>query len=389
MTTDAGAKLLRAVRELAPTLSARSADIEAAGQLPPDVVAMLKAAGCYRMFVPRSHGGLELDLVTGLEVLSELARADASTGWSMMIASESPQLFCLLPREEFDAIYAGGPDIVGGGAFNAQGQAVQVEGGYRVSGHWNFASGCRQSEWLFGNCIVLGPDGQPRPGPAEGLPETRAMLLPASQVRILEHWDVLGLRGTGSHDIVIDAFVPQRHTFDIFTGQPAVPGASFVVPVLHYALHIGAVAAGIAQGAVDDLLTLARSGKRRLYARTSLIDSPVFRNRLGRAETGARAAHDALRRMGEIFWEACTESPEAAFALAPQVSSTLTWVAETAAEVVTSCYHAGGGTSVRDGASLQRRFRDIHTLTQHAAVAEGWFTQEGSALLGIPVLFEA
>jgi alkylation response protein AidB-like acyl-CoA dehydrogenase len=389
MIPDAGAKLLQAVRELAPTLTARSAEIEKAGELPNDILAALKAAGCFRMFVPRSHGGLELDLVTGLEVLSELARADASTGWTMMIVSESPQLFSLLPREQFDAIYAAGPDVTGGGAFNAQGQAIVVDGGYRVTGHWNFASGCRQSDWLFGNCVVLGPDGQPRPGPAEGMPETRAMVLPAREVRIEEHWDVLGLRGTGSHDILIEAFVPQQRTFDIFTGMPAVPGPSFVVPVLHYALHIGAVAAGIAQGAVDDLLTLARSGKRRLYARTSLIDSPVFRNRLGRAETQARAAHDALRRMGEVFWEACQQSPGAAFALAPRVSSTLTWVAETAAEVVTACYHAGGGASVRDSASLQRRFRDIHTLTQHAAVAEGWFTQEGSALLGFPVLFEA
>ncbi|WP_164008319.1 acyl-CoA dehydrogenase family protein [Pyxidicoccus trucidator] len=389
MTTDAGAKLLHAVRELTPKLASRSAEIEKAGQLPPDLVAALKEAGCYRMFVPRSHGGLELDLVTGMEVLAELARADASAGWTMMIASESPQLFALLPREEFDAIYANGPDVTCGGAFNAQGQAVHMDGGYRVTGHWSFASGCRQSDWLFGNCIVLGPDGKPRPGPAEGMPETRAMMLPGREVRIEEHWDVLGLRGTGSHDIVIDAFIPPHRTFDIFAGQPSVPGPGFVMPVLHYALHIGAVAAGIAQGAVDDLLVLARSGKRRLYARTSLVDSPVFRNRLGRAETGARAAHDALRRMGEVFWEACLQSPQAAYAHAAQVSSTLTWVAETSAEVVTACYHAGGGTSVRDSSPLQRRFRDIHTLTQHAAVAEGWFTQEGSALLGFPVLFEA
>ncbi|WP_426757026.1 acyl-CoA dehydrogenase family protein [Myxococcus sp. Y35] len=389
MTLDAGAKLLHAVRELAPALSARSAEIEQARQLPSDLVATLKEIGVYKMFVPRTHGGTELDLVTGLDVLAQLARADASTAWTMMIASESPQLFALLSREEFDAIYAHGPNVAVGGAFNAQGQAVQVDGGYRVTGHWTFATGCRQSDWLFGNCVVLGPDGKPRPGPAEGVPETRAMMLPARDVRIVEHWDVLGLRGTGSHDIAIDAFVPQRYSFDIFTGQSSVPGPGFVMPVLHYAMHIGAVAVGIAQGAVDDLLTLARSGKRRLYARTSMVDSPVFRNRLGRAETGARAAHDALRRMGEVFWEACQQSPATAYTLAPQVSSTLTWAVETAAEVVTACYHAGGGTSVRDGTPLQRRFRDIHTLTQHAAVAEGWFTQEGSALLGFPVLFEA
>jgi alkylation response protein AidB-like acyl-CoA dehydrogenase len=152
---------------------------------------------------------------------------------------------------------------------------------------------------------------------------------------------------------------------------------------------MGAVALGIAQGAVDDLTAIAQTGKKRLYARHALMDSPVFRNRLGRAETSVRAARAALRDLGGQYWGACNTSPGAAFALAPQVSATLTWVTETAAQVVTSCFHSGGASSIRDGAPLQRRFRDIHTLMQHASVAEGWFTQLGSALLGFPVLFEA
>ncbi|MBJ6761434.1 acyl-CoA dehydrogenase family protein [Myxococcaceae bacterium JPH2] len=389
MSTEPGAKVLQEVRALAPEIAAQSAAIEEARTLPPDVVTRLKNAGLFRMFAPRNVGGTELDLVSGLEVLEELSRADGATGWATMIASESAHMFVLLPREQLNAIYAPSPDVTMGGAFNAQGTAREVDGGYQVTGRWNFATGCKHSDWLFGNCVLLGDDGKPLPGPAPGTVRTRGMLVPAGEGRIMDNWSVLGLRGTGSHDVVIEAFVPHARSFDIFMGTPNVEGPTYVVPVLHCALHMGAVALGIAQGAVDDLMALALTGKKRLYARHALVDSPVFRNRLGRADTAVRGARAALRDLGRQYWEACNTSPAVAFGLAPQVSATLTWVTETAAQVVTSCYHSGGASSIRDGATLQRRFRDIHTLMQHASVAEGWFTQMGAALLGFPVLFEA
>jgi alkylation response protein AidB-like acyl-CoA dehydrogenase len=293
-----------------------------------------------------------------------------------MIGSESPHLFSFLSRERFDAIYSSGPDVIMAGGFNPQGQAVVEPGGYRVSGRWGFASGCQHADWLFGNCVVLS-EGQPLPGPTEGLPRTRAMLLRPREVRILDTWNVLGLRGTGSHDLEMEGvFCPEENTLDIFSGTSHLPGPGFVAPLLHFVLHMAAVSLGIAQGALEDLVTLVGTGKRRLYARVPLSESPVFQLQLG-----------LLRDLSEELWAASTNDPAALPAVAPRASAALAWVTETAVEVVGGCYQAAGASALKDGASLQRRFRDLHTFRQHAAAAEGWLGQAGAALLGQPTGF--
>jgi indole-3-acetate monooxygenase len=385
---NAGAKkVLEATRELAPVIASRAVDIEAMRRIPLELLDQLKQAGLFRMFVPRSHCGDEVDMRTGLEVLETLSRADGATGWTVMIGSESPHLLSLLPRETFDTLYSGGPDVILGGAFNAHGKAEVVPGGYRVTGRWGFASGSEHCDWLFGNCVVL-RDGRPLPGPTEDAPLARAMLFRASEVRILDTWNVLGLRGTGSHDITLEAaFCPESHTFDVFHGTSSVPGPGFVAPLLHFLLHMGAVALGIAQGAMDDGVRLATTGKRRLYARAPLAESPVFQLQLGRAEMNLRAARALLWETADELWAACVDNPAAVGPLAPRISATLAWVTEMAAEVVGRCYQSGGASSLRDGSSLQRRFRDIHTFRQHAAAAEGWFGQAGASLLGQPTGF--
>jgi len=380
-------KVLDAVRDLAPVIASRAADIESGRGLPVELLGQLKQAGLFRMFVPRSHGGHEVELRTGMEILETLARADAATGWTTMIGSETPHIFSLLSRERFDALYADGPDVIVAGGFNAQGQAVVEEGGYRVTGRWGFASGCQHADWMFGNCVVHA-EGQPLPGPVEGTVRTRAMLLRPDAVRILDTWNVLGLRGTGSHDFEVrEAFCPEASSFDIFFGTPHVPGTGLVAPLLHFALHMATVSLGIAQGAVDDVVKLVGTGKRRMYARVPLSESPVFQLHLGRADTSVRAARALLRDLSDEFWAACEGDFAAIPALAPRVSAALAWVTETAAEVVGTCYQAGGASSLQDGSSLQRRFRDIHTFRQHAAAAEGWFGQAGAALIGRPTGF--
>jgi alkylation response protein AidB-like acyl-CoA dehydrogenase len=339
------------------------------------------------MFLPESHGGYGADIHEGMAVLEAIARADGSAGWTAMIGSETPHLLALLPRERFDAIYAAGPDVIIGGGFNAQGEAHVVEGGYRASGRWNFASGCEHVDWFLGNCVVM-QDGRPRPGPTEGMPELRAMLFQKSDVRIIDTWNVLGLRGTGSHDIAVEsALCPPDFTFDIFGGAPSIPGPGFIAPVMHFVLHLAAVGVGIAQGAIDDTVALVTSGKKRLYARASLGESPVFQVHLGRADTSVRAARALLRVTAEEFWTACSTEPAAALAMAPRLSAVAAWVTETTCSAVDTCYRAGGGGAARDSAPLQRRFRDIHTFSQHAALAEGWLGQAGAGLIGQPTGF--
>src|SRR5262245_606499 len=165
MTTTA-ARLLADVRDFAPRVRERAAEIEQARRLPLDLVGELRALGVFRMLVPRSHGGLEIDFPSSVDVLSELAAADGATAWTVMIGCETPQLFSLLPRAMFDTIYGGGPDVICAGAFAPHGTAESEGDAYRVSGRWGFASGCQHSDWLFGNCVLM-RQGAPLPGPVE------------------------------------------------------------------------------------------------------------------------------------------------------------------------------------------------------------------------------
>ncbi|MFC0504062.1 acyl-CoA dehydrogenase family protein [Micromonospora costi] len=378
-------RLIGAATDLAPELSRRAEEIEAARGIPADLLDDLRAAGFWRMFVPRAHGGHEADLRTGLRVLEALARADGSTGWTVMIGSETPHLLAMLPRERFDKLYADGPDVVVAGGFAPQGRAELADGGFQVTGRWGYASGSRHADLVFGNCVLTG-DGEPLPGPAGGAPELRSMLFPADRVTVHDTWHALGLRGTGSHDVeVSDAFCPAEDSFDLFTGAPCVPGPGFVAPLVHFVLHLGAVAVGIAQGALDDMVALLGGGRQRLYARQSLADSPAFRTQLGRADLDVRAARALVHDLADELWAVCATDPAAVAGLHPRISATLPWVTERTAAAVDTCYRAAGGGASRDGSPLQRRFRDIHTFSQHAAAAEGWLGNNGARLLGRPV----
>jgi len=373
--------ILAGVRDLAPGLSARADEIESGRRLPADLLQRLREIGVFRMLAPRSHGGLEIDFPPSVDILAALAAADGATGWTVMIGCETPQLFGLLPRASFDAVYANGPDAICGGAFAPQGAAERVDGGYQASGRWGFASGCQHAEWLFGQC-VLTQNGVAVPGPIPGAPALRCMVLPAARFEIIDTWRTSGMRGTGSHDIALGgARVDEDWSFDLWLGESSLPGPLFRAPLLQFSLHIGAVALGIAEGALRDLLALAGTSKRRLYARTELADNPLFQYRLGHAEADARAARALLAARAESYW-AQARAGALAPSLRTEVLQTVAWVAETCARVVDACYTAGGGSALYATSPLQRRLRDIHTLTQHASVQENVFATAGAERLG-------
>jgi alkylation response protein AidB-like acyl-CoA dehydrogenase len=383
-TAGAGDRLLATVRESAPAIARRSPEIEEARRLPPDLVEQLASIGFFRMLLPRRWGGLEIDFPKSVEILAELSAADGSVGWTSMIGCETPQLFALLPAATFEAIYASGPDVIVGGAFAPRGVAEAIDDGkrgFRVSGRWSFASGCQHARWLFGNCVVT-TGGQPAPGPAPGAPMLRCAVLPASAWTIHDTWRTAGLRGTGSHDIEIrDVAVAEEWTFDLFLGDPFARLPLFGAPLLQFSTHIGAVALGIAEGALRDLIALGQTNKQRLYAKNALADSPLFQYRLGHAEADLDAARALLlARAGELWSQARASGVEPS--MRNKVLQTTAWVAETATRVVDACYTAGGGAALYSDSPLQRRLRDIHALTQHASLQESVFATAGAERLG-------
>jgi alkylation response protein AidB-like acyl-CoA dehydrogenase len=364
--------ILNAVRALTPAIAVRAEEIERARRLPPDLVDELLAAGCFRMLVPRSHGGAELDLPVQMQVLEELARADASVAWTVMIGSEGPVLFRMLPRASFDALYASGPDVIIAGASKPTGVATPVEGGYRVTGQWGFASGCQHAHWFIGHCVV--DDGREPPG--------RMMVLPPSDVEIKDTWSVSGMCGTGSHDVVANgAFVPDELSF-VLGGEPSVDVPPLRIPeVTRAAIQIATVTTGVARGALDEILALALD-KTPTFTEEPLASNPLFRNQFGEAETQLRAARMALHAEADIVWA----KGQAGSPFTPEdrahVRGTTTWATRTAAAVVNTAYQAGGSSSIYTSNPLQRRLRDAHALTQHFVMKADTFTKVGAVLAG-------
>src|SRR5262249_55706261 len=173
---DPSERIRADIADLAPTIAAHAAEIEAERRIPPHLIAALRSIGVFRMFVPRSHGGLELDLPGGLAVITALAKIEGSVGWSAMIASIGGLFPPLLPRETYDRVYRDGPDVIFAGSIQPAGTAERVASGWRVDGRWPFASGCLDAEWLLGFCVMT-KAGKPITGPS-GLPMIRGFVMP-------------------------------------------------------------------------------------------------------------------------------------------------------------------------------------------------------------------
>lgn len=373
MLGDADADaVVDAVRELAPVIAARGHEIEQQRRVPPDLLDALTAVGCFRMLVPSCHGGLALDHRGQMRVLEELARADGSVGWTVMIGSLAPVAFAKLSRDAFDALYAGGPDVILAGTFNPTGVATPVAGGFRVTGRWAFASGCEHAHWFMGHCVV--DDGR--------VPPVRMMLAPADHVAIEDTWSVSGLCGTGSHDVVVDGVhVPDRHTFSL--GDPSCLDAPlFRTPELSFsAFNIAAVALGIAGGALGDIRTTAIA-KVPAFSGAALATDPFFQHQLAEADARLRAATHLLDVDAATTWAIATSGAPFGPEQRARIRATTTWVTRTAVAVVDMAFTAGGGRAIYSHDPLQRRHRDVHVLAQHVAVQPATYTKAGAVLAG-------
>jgi len=243
--------VLATARQLAPSLSLRSEEIETARRIPADLAQALAEAGLFRMVVPEAYGGFELHPAVVIETVETLARADGSTGWCVMIGALTAMCSAWLPEPEARLIY-GAPDVITGGVAAPLGRAELVEGGYRVSGRWAWASGSQNCRWLVGGVVVT-KDGAPRMV-REGVPEMRLVLFPIEDVTLHDTWYASGLCGTGSGDMEVrDLFVPAERSTSLVTERPRIDRPLYAFPAFGLlALGIPAVALGIEKAADPD-----------------------------------------------------------------------------------------------------------------------------------------
>jgi alkylation response protein AidB-like acyl-CoA dehydrogenase len=366
------ADLMAAVRALSPRIAERSSEIEDGRRVPLDLIEEMRRIGIFRMLAPRQYGGLDLDLVDTLPVLEELAIADSSAAWVAAIGCHGPLFFSLLSQETIATIYSGGADVIHGGASRPPGTAQAVPGGWRVSGRWGFASGCRHADWMTVFCYET-RDGSPVLTSA-GRPAVRAFVAPAETYRIIETWDAVGLCGTASHDIALEgAFIPDHASAAIALGTA---GFARVSRALH--LHMCTIAIGVAEGAIRDLV--AAGNTRRAQAQSGLRESPVIQYELGRSEAALKAARTYLHAEAAAAPEGVAPEIVAADANSLQAAA---WIGERCREVVDKCFVSAGTSAIHTKSPMQRRMRDVHTLTQHVSMNPRNYLAAGARRFGI------
>jgi alkylation response protein AidB-like acyl-CoA dehydrogenase len=386
--TKTANRLLANIRKLAPSIISRAAEIEAGRQMPPDLVGALRSIGVYRMFVPQSYGGLELDLPAGLEIIRALGRIDGSVGWIAMIGSGHGIWAPLLPRNTYEQVYQNGPDVIIAGSTHPLGTAEATAGDWRVNGSWAFASGCQHADWMFGFCVMT-EGGKPLPGPASegGLPLVRGFFLQARDWQIEDTWYVAGLKGTGSHHITLrDKLVSAENFFDLKNGIPCLPGPLYQAVQQFLPLMHGATSVGIAEGALDELVELAHTGRHQLQAAVPIRDSEIFQGELGRVAAELRAAQAFLQVQAAGHWRHALAGTLKDEALLTESTQTAIWLATTCVRGVDACFALGGGSALYETSPLQRRLRDVHVAAQHFVAQQRHYVGAGKLLLGNSVV---
>ena len=369
-----------AARELGPQIRDRSAEIEALGTLPMDLVDAIRPTGAFRLCVPDDLGGPGVTATESLEVFEEFAYHDGSVGWCVAIASTTSLLASYLPDPHAGDLF-GDPDSIGGGFVMPRGRAVPVDGGLRVSGRWQWGSGTRHCTTIGGGCLVVGTDGHPEPR-ADGLAAPFVFMDPGD-VEFIDTWDVVGLAGTGSVDFEArDVFVPEGRWVQIGAGPVRDNVWSRFSFYGLLASGVAASAVGIARRSIDELVELAGGKKPQGSSRTLAERSA--------AQAEVAGAEAALAAAWTLLLDAVDDSFQSALAGRPstvderrRIRLAATHATQTAADVAASMFRTAGGAAVYRTSPIQRCFRDTAVAAQHAMVAPRTMETAGRMRLGL------
>jgi alkylation response protein AidB-like acyl-CoA dehydrogenase len=357
---------------LVPSITARSQAIEDERRLPSELVAELVSAGCFRILLPAEHGGAGADLPSALQLFQLLASADGSVGWIVALGASSWLDLVELPSATFAAIQASSPLLAG--VFVPAGTVTADGDGYRVSGRWGFASGCRHATHLYVNGVERMTDAGP---------SFRIAVLTPDEFTIEDTWTAPGLAGTGSHHVRVDGVVvPAERTLDPMHDASAVdtPLVRISKPGL-FSLIIASVAVGIARGALDDAVRGA-ADREPVLADGALASSPIFHHELALADTELAAAEALLLTLAGRAWSRAVEGATSTLEERARLRAAAVWIAGRSRAVVETSYRAAGGGAVYAGAPSQRRLGDSHTLGQHFLLRNDTLATAGAILAG-------
>ncbi|GJH10874.1 acyl-CoA dehydrogenase family protein [Caballeronia novacaledonica] len=356
-------------------IAQRRDEFDRLSHVPRDVIEKLKRVGIYRAATPKRFGGDARAPGEFLEMIERIAVADGSAAWVASFGSANLYL-AALPVATQAAIYADGPDqVFAGGLFPVQ-NAQPAPGGYRVNGTWKFASGCKGADWL-GVGIGTG-----KPGEAPGKPRT-AVFRP-EQVEIVENWNVVGMQGTGSHDLrVTDQFVAEDWTF-VRGGVSTIDEPLYRYPTIAYAAQVLAVVnLGLARAALDVANQMA-GGRKTTTGAPQLADRAYYRIELAKAEAQLRSARAFFYESTDSVWQSILAGNEVSPEQVSLLRLAATQIAREGADVVNRAYRLGGTMAIYRTHPLQRLMRDAMVVTQHAFLGEGNYDGAGAVFVGVP-----
>lgn len=363
------AHVLDRIAEIAPILDRTAAESERLRTLCREATDAMHTAGLFGMWAPREAGGYDIDLVTQVDAIVELARADMSACWTLMIGNTvTASMAASLPAEGFAEVFVGERLPVAAGSLKPSGRAERVAGGYRATGEWGFGSGILHAEWIVANCLI------------EDQGETRgiSLVVPIAEVDVHDDWHVAGLRGTGSCTYAVtDVFVPERRALCRAQQRGSFfnANAGLRIPIEHAAVSLGG-----ARRALDETIRLSAT-KRRLWDSATVAASQTFRVELGRLEAqwttllaGVRASaadlEHAVEREGDVR------------GVAAKLKAVAALTAEHCLAIGGRALRYAGAAAIQDDGVLQRVHRDLVAAAQHVMVADSVYEAYGDSVLG-------
>lgn len=372
--------VLAAARELGPEIRDRSAEIEALGTLPMDLVDAIRPTGAFRLCVPDDLGGPGVTVTEGLKILEEFAYHDGSVGWCVAIASTTSLLASYLPDPHAGDLF-GDPGAIGGGFVMPRGRAVPVDGGLRVSGRWQWGSGTKHCTTIGGGCLVVGADGQPEPR-ADGLAAPFVFMDPGD-VEFIDTWDVAGLAGTGSVDFEAhDVLVPEGRWVQIADGAVRDNVLSRFSFYGLLASGVAATAVGIARRSIDELVELA-GGKKPQGSSRTLAERAAAQAEVAGAEARLAAAWSMMLDAADDTFQSALAGRPSTVDQKRRIRLAATHATQTAADVAASMFRTAGGAAVYRTSPIQRCFRDTAVAAQHAMVAPRTMETAGRMRMGL------
>ncbi len=388
-------------RALRPVLEAAAPRIDADCALPADVLDALFDARAFRMFLPHTFGGAELEPATFFQVVHEIATGDASAAWCVAQSSGCSMSAAYMEPAAAHRVFGDARAVVAWGySLGPQCRATPVEGGWRVSGTWGFGSGNRHSTWVGAHCHRTDESGDILKA-ADGRPLERTMLVPREAINIAgSTWDVVGLRGTGSDTYTLeDHFVPAQFSLvpratarDHQQAEGAAPGLEperreqgplyRLAPMNVYQAGFAAVGLGVARATLDAFIALA-SRKTPSGTGNPLREDAWIQTRIATSEARLQSAHAWIVTILRAMWDECQTGPPG-FESRVRLRLASTHAIQEAREVVHAAYADAGATAIFATQPFERRLRDMNAVSQQVQANFSHLQSVGQYYLGMP-----